>query len=277
MLIDDRLRVGLPKALDDVRPDVDADLAALRLRAGRRSRVRRAAYAGGLVAAAVIAVMTFGLAGDDPQGSLEPVAPDGGVRVLNSGRGSPEDPAPLDPGRYAIPFLGAADDAPQGQVQVPAGWAQDRLHLATGPDLDPHLRRIELSTAGSVARDPCEGVMVPVDARVSDIVVALTAQRTVRPSAAQRVSIDGHVGQRVRFRVPLGLDVEKCWDGQSLKPFAFGVSYTSVFPGWTYRVWVIDVDDDPLVIMAAHGPETTPTERAELTEMVEGITFVAPR
>jgi hypothetical protein len=50
-----------------------------------------------------------------------------------------------------------------------------------------------------------------------------------------------------------------------------------VFPGWTYRVWVLDVEGDPLLIMAAHGPKTNPTELAELTNTVEDITFVAPR
>lgn len=199
------------------------------------------------------------------------------VRVLDSGRGSADDPAPLDSGHYAIPFIGAADAAPWGEIEVPAGWGQDRLLLATGPDLDPHLRRVELLTVDRVAPDPCEGVMQPVDGEVTDIVAGLTAQRTVRPSEARPASIDGYSGQLVRFRVPPGLDVEECWDGRSLKPFGLGSGYTSVFPGWTYRVWVLDVEDDPLVILAAHGPKTTPTELAELTAMVEGIAFVAPR
>ena len=277
MPIDERLRAGLPAALDDVRPDVDADLAALLIRAGRRTRVRRAAYTAGLVAATVVAAVTFGLGGEDSQGSVDPVAPGGVVRVLDSGRGSADDPAPLDSGHYAIPFIGAADAAPWGEIEVPAGWGQDRLLLATGPDLDPHLRRVELLTVDRVAPDPCEGVMQPVDGEVTDIVAGLTAQRTVRPSEARPASIDGYSGQLVRFRVPPGLDVEECWDGRSLKPFGLGSGYTSVFPGWTYRVWVLDVEDDPLVILAAHGPKTTPTELAELTAMVEGIAFVAPR
>jgi hypothetical protein len=260
-----------------VRPDVEADLAMLLNRAGRRTRVRRAAYAVGLVAAAVVAAVTFGLGRDDSLGSVDPVAPGGEVRVLDSGRGSPENPEPLDPGRYAIPFIGAAEDAPWGEIEVPAGWGQDRLLLATSPDLDPHLRRVELLTMDRVAPDPCSGVMESVEAEVTDIVGALTEQRTVRPSRARPVSIDGHTGQLVRFRVPPGMDVEECWDGESLKPFGLGSSYTSVFPGWTYRVWVLDVEDDPLVILAAHGPKTTPTELTELTAMVEGIAFVEPR
>ena len=107
MPIDERLRAGLPTALDDVRPDVDADLASCCCRAGRRSRLRRAAYAVGLVAAAVVAAVTLGLGGSDSRRSVDPVAPGGEVRVLDSGRGSAEDPAPLEPGRYAIPFIGA--------------------------------------------------------------------------------------------------------------------------------------------------------------------------
>lgn len=275
MPIDDRLRAGLPAALDDVRPDVDADLAGLLLRAGRRSRVRRAAYAIGLVAAAVVAV-TLGLR-DDSGSSVAPVAPTAEVQVLDAGRGTPGNPAPLDPGRYAIPFIGAADDAPWAEVQVPAGWGQDRLLLATGPDLDPHLRRVELLAVDKVAADPCQGTMRPVDGKVSDIVAALTEQRTLRPSGARPVSIAGHSGQLMRFRVPEGLDVGHCLDGQSLRPFGQGGSYTSVFPGWTYQVWILDAEGHLLVIMAAHGPETTPTELTELTAMVEGLTFVSPR
>ena len=276
MSIDERLRAGLPAALDDVRPDVDADLAVLLNRAQRRSRVRRTASAVGLVAAAVVVAVNLGQ-GDDSRRSVDPVAPTNEVRVLDSGRGSADDPAPLDPGRYAVPFIGAADDAPWAQVDVPAGWGQDRLLLATGPDLDPHLRRLEHLATDRVAPDPCDGNMQPVRQQVPDIVAALTEQRTVRPSDARPVSIDGYSGQLVQFHVPAGLDVETCWDSQSLRPFGFGGSWTSVSPGWTYRVWVLDVENEPLLILAAHGPQTTPTELAELTSMVEGITFVEPR
>ena len=278
MAIDDRLRAGLLADLDDLRPDVEAELTDLLLRARRRSRVRAAAYAVGLVAAAVVAAVTLGLGGDDSRRSVDPVGPRGEVQMLDSDRGSAGEPAPLDPGRYAIPFIGAADDAPWAEVEVPAGWGQDRLLLATGPDLDPHLRRVELLAVDRVAPDPCEGLLQPVRATVPAIVTALTEQRGVHASAARPASIDGYTGQLVQFRVPSGLAVEECRDGQSLKPFGLASgSSTSVFPGWTYRVWVLDVEGDPLTIMAAHGPETTPTELAELTTTIENITLVTPR
>ena len=276
MPIDEFLRDGLPAALDDVRPDVETDLAVVLRRAGRRSRLRRTAYTVGLVAAAALAAMTLGLDGDDSRGSVDPAAPVDEVRVLDSQRGSPDDPAALEAGRYAIPFIGAADHTPWGEVEVPAGWGQDRLLLATGPDLDPHLRRIELLKVTKVSTDPCNGSMVPVEGGVPAIVKALTKQDTVRPSEPRPVSIDGYAGQLVRFQVPAGLDIEECWDGKSLRPTGVGGSWTSVFPGWTYRLWVLDVAGDPVTILAAHGPDTTPTELAELTAMVEGLHFTEP-
>ena len=66
-------------------------------------------------------------------------------------------------------------------------------------------------------------------------------------------------------------------DGESLRPIGVLGSSTSVFPGWTYRLWVIDLEGEPVTIMAAHGPQTTPTELAELNTMVEDLNFVAPR
>ena len=276
MPIDDRLRAGLATALDDAHPDMDAALTLVLVRAGHRSRVRHAAYAAGLGAAAVVAAVALSLGGGDARRSLVPAAPSGAVRVLDDARGTAVVPAPLAPGDYAIPFLGAAQDAPWAKVQVPAGWGQDRLLLATGQDLDPHLRRVELFTVTGVAPDPCAGSIAPVKPTVTDIVTALTTQRTVQPSNARPVSIDGYSGQLVQTTVPPSLDTTGC-QSQALRPFGNEVGYVTVFPGWTYRTWVLDVQGHPLVIMAAHGPATTPTELTALTQLVEGITFVAPR
>jgi hypothetical protein len=233
----------------------------------------------GCVGAAIALSATASCSGDDTASAARPTssAPTTvDVRVLDAGRGSPGEPVPLNSGTYAIPFLGAADDAPWGRLEVPAGWGQDRMILATGRDLDPHLRRVELFAMTSVAPDPCAGTMTPVKATVSDIVTALTTQRTVRPSSASPVSIDGYTGQLVQTTVPPTLDVTQC-HGQILRPFASDIGYVTVFPGWTYRTWVLDVQGHPLVIMAAHGPATTPTELTELTTLVEGLRFVDPR
>jgi len=158
---------------------------------------------------------------------------------------------------------------------VPAGWGQDRLTLATGPDLDPHMRRVELLAVDWVATDPCLGGSHDATT-VAEIVRALTAQRTVEPSSAQPVSLGGYPGQLVEFHAPRSLDLTTC-RGQRLIPFGYGGMSTDVFPGWTYRTWVLDVDGTPLVVMATHGPATTPTELAQLNAIVDNLSFIPPR
>ena len=104
---------------------------------------------------------------------------------------------------------------------------------------------------------------------------ALADQRTVRPEMPVAVAVAGHDGQLIQVRVPAELDVTRCQLGGALVPFMVpGGSHTTVFPGWSYRIWAFDVDGERLVIMAANGPEVTASERAELTRMVETLTFV---
>ncbi len=123
------------------------------------------------------------------------------------GGGLPGRPAPLEAATYAIGFLGASDAAPWAEIEVPDGWSHDRLHPATGPDLDPHLRRIELLTVAIVAPDPCRTSASPSGPGVADLMAALAAQRTVRPGRPRPVTIDGYAGQLVQVRVPVDVDL----------------------------------------------------------------------
>ncbi len=91
----------------------------------------RAATAAASAAMRIDELLRAGLAGCLGRPGPGPRRP-----VPDAGRGSAANPAPLGTGRYAIPFIGAADDTPWGEVEVPAGWGQDRLLLTTGPDLD---------------------------------------------------------------------------------------------------------------------------------------------
>ena len=246
-------------------------------RVERRRGLRRGGYAVALVAAAAV-VAAVAIRIDDEPRSLEPVEPPADqVLVLDSELGSPDEPAPLEAAAYAIPFLGASDGAPWAEIEVPAGWGHDRLHPATGPDLDPHLRRIELSTVAYVAPDPCRSARAPVGPGVSALMDAIATQTTVRPGLPGPVTIDGYSGQVVQVRVPSQVDLTRC-DGGRLVPFWLnGLTSTSVFPGWTYRVWALDVEGERLVITAALGPQATPAEQAELLRMVETLELVPPR
>jgi hypothetical protein len=277
MPIDDRLRAGLPSVLDELLPDdVEQGLALTLRRVERRRGLRRGGYAVALVAAAAVLVAVAVRVDTEPR-SLEPAdRPADQVLVLDSTLGSPDEPAPLEAATYAIPFLGASDGAPWAEIEVPAGWGHDRLNPATGPDLDPHLRRVELSTVAYVAPDPCRSARAPVGPGVSALMDAIATQTTVRPGPPGAVTIDGYSGQVVQVRVPSQVDLTRC-DGGRLVPFWLnGLTSTSLFPGWTYRVWALDVEGERLVITAAHGPDATPAERAELLRMVETLELVPP-
>ena len=128
-----------------------------------------------------------------------------------------------------------------------------------------------------VAPDPCRSARAPVGPGVSALMDAIATQTTVRPGLPSPVTIDGYSGQVVQVRVPSQVDLTRC-DGGRLVPFWLnGLTSTSVFPGWTYRVWALDVEGERLVITAALGPEATPAEQAELLRMVETLEFVPPR
>ena len=277
MSIDDRLRASLPAVLDELAPDVERSLALTLQRVDRRRGLRRGAYAVALVAAAAVAAAVVVRVDDGPR-SLEPVdPPTNQVLVLDADEGSPDEPAPIAAATYAIGFLGASDTALWAEIEIPDGWSHDRLHPATGPDLDPHLRRIELFAVASVAPDPCRPALSTVGPGVSDLMEAIAAQQTVRPGLPRPATIDGYSGQVVQVRVPMGVDLEAC-DSQGLVPFRINaLTRTNVFPGWTYQVWAVDVEGERLVITAAHGPDATPEERAELIRMVETLEFVPPR
>ena len=209
--------------------------------------------------------------------SADPIAASSPAPTPDPTEGSQEGLAPLEPGPHALAFFAAADDAPWAEIQVPAGWGLDRIHFATGPDLDPHLRRIELSTVAMVAPDPCEESFVPVGPEVADLMTSLAAQESLQPGRPRPVTLDGHDGRALEVRVPVDLDVTGCGHGGTLVPWTSpGGSHVTVFPGWTYRVSAVDVDGKRLVILAAHGPDATEAERAELATMVETLRFVEP-
>ena len=195
MSIDDRLRASLPAVLDELAPDVERSLALTLQRVDRRRGLRRGAYAVALVAAAAVAAAVVVRVDDGPR-SLEPVdPPTNQVLVLDADEGSPDEPAPIAAATYAIGFLGASDTALWAEIEIPDGWSHDRLHPATGPDLDPHLRRIELFAVASVAPDPCRPALSTVGPGVSDLMEAIAAQQTVRPGLPRPATIDGYSGQ----------------------------------------------------------------------------------
>jgi hypothetical protein len=106
----------------------------------------------------------------------------------------------------------------------------------------------------------------PVGSSVDALVAGLASQKGHPSTAPTDVEVDGYAGKYIEMTVPAGIDVADCDHGE--------------FRTWADRylesgqrdmLWIIDVDGDRLVIDAALGPETTPQDRADRTQMVESI------
>ncbi len=109
-------------------------------------------------------------------------------------------------------------------------------------------------------------------ASVDGLVAGLASQRSRHASAATDVSVDGFTGKYMELPVPARLNLADCHDGQFrtwLDPALEGARYLE--PGRHDLLWIVDVDGSRLVIDAALGPDTTPQDRADRIQMVEGI------
>lgn len=189
----------------------------------------------------------------------------------------PED-VPLGAGAYALTANGVAEQL--AVVQVSAGFSNyGGWTFVKGEPF----RALGYVTADRVFRDPCgpkrhskyETARNP-GPTVADLAAALVAQKGARTSAPARVTIDGHDGLSLEYRVPQSIDVRKCEDR------AFDLFTTG--PGGWYleasgeraHIWILDVDGDRLVLAWVANPGTTRAQRDDLTQMVESARFVVP-
>ena len=94
----------------------------------------------------------------------------------------------------------------------------------------------------------------------------MLAQTATRASEPEPVTIDGHQGLYVELTSPR--DLSNCmdpglWDGRGI-----------YVDGQVDRVWILDVDGQRLVVNAAHGPTSSPSDIDKLSAMVESLKFV---
>ena len=133
-------------------------------------------------------------------------------------------------------------------------------------------------TADQVFRDPCGSTRHSKydTARdpgptVADLAEALVAQKRALTSAPAPVTIDGHAGLYLEYRVSKGVDVAGCEDR------AFDIFTTG--PGGWYleasreraRIWILNVDGDRVVLAWVAVPGVTRGQVNDLTDMVEDL------
>lgn len=275
MSVEQRLRSGLLANTQHLSPNLDHELAVLRRRVHRRRTVRRAAIGAAAIGVAAAVVVWL-------PGAIDAV---GGMDGLTDPAVELTEPTPtatllqppqgLEPGTYALGFIGLGTDAaPRAVIEMTSdAFRYDGALLSAGPN-----RAIGLWTVADVSVDPCYGTRrewVDPGETVAELAAALATQPLKNATDPVPVELGGYRGLYLEtFLPPTGLDIADCVDRSVISWRADdGSLRRHAAAGEVDRLWILDAAGDRLVIDASHTPGTSTDEIAELTTMVESITF----
>ena len=185
-----------------------------------------------------------------------------------------------EPGAYALAARGAGTP-PLAVLDVPAGYSNFgsfALVPETFPDDQVPLRTVQYWTVDGVFVDPCamdEGAPGAGES-VKDLAGALAAQQRTSVSEPMPVTLDSHEGLYLELTAPEGIAFEDCafgyfgyWEGSPND-----AQHTVESPGTVDRTWILDVDGECVVLVAAVPPGVTEAHAREVTDMVESVRFV---
>lgn len=109
---------------------------------------------------------------------------------------------------------------------------------------------------------------------MADLAAALVAQKGALTSAPAPVTIDGHAGLYLEYRVSKGVDVA----GREDRTFDI---FTTGPGGWYLEasreragIWILNVDGDRVVLGWVAAPGVTRDQMNDMTDMVESTRFV---
>ena len=187
------------------------------------------------------------------------------------------------PGTYALTARGAGTP-PLALLDVPAGYSNFGFFALVPrgfPNNDDPLRSVQYWTVDGVFVDPCamDEEAPEAGTTVEDLAVALAAQERTSVSEPVPVTFDGHDGLYLELTAPSDISFEDCalgyyayWEG-----VPDNAQHTVDSPGTVDRTWILDVDGERVVLVAAAPPDVTEAHVAELTDIVESVRFVEPQ
>jgi hypothetical protein len=259
------------RVLDMVLAELDTTPQRRASRLARRlSRMSSHTFRFGFAAVAVIALVVLGW-------RFLPVANIGGTEPTGTATASPSPIPTPEPSEFVIaqPYL------PFAEVRAPVrtGWEQRFNFVSRDDDV---IGFSAWSTDGVYA-DPChwEGSLVEIEpSDEAQFFATLTNQPNREPSDMTSLDADssgtGWGTDRVELSVPANLDLTTCdqglynaWTDESdPEPPSGNWNHQ---PGQTDIVMFVDVDRHSVVIHAWMRAGATPTDRAELDDLIEAI------
>lgn len=181
----------------------------------------------------------------------------------------PEETA-LDPGRYLLPLI-AGDGTTQAIVDVPEGYV---AFFAQGGAVI-QANHGDLAFWGAVTQvdtDPClGGKHVDAGTSVRDLASLLVAQRNMKASRPEPVTIGGYHGLELTLTAPA--DLGRCRDGNVTIYTAGGDWLQWDVPDATFHQWILNVHGQRVVGGTRIAPDTR--EPDELNAMIESAEFTA--
>jgi hypothetical protein len=189
---------------------------------------------------------------------------------------------PLDPGLYSIPVWGMDEEtAPRAVFDVPEGYHANGGWVIDAGDgtTDDQYGGITVWRVLQVLTDPCHGrTAVDAGTTVQDLARALVRQ--AGPSTQpEPVVLDGHPGVTLDVTIPSDIDLTRCTEGEySLwRTERRGDGRLAQdTPGLINRLWILDVDDTRLVLVADLYPDQPDALHQEQTTIAESVHFELP-
>lgn len=213
----------------------------------------------GLVAATAVAAVLLGasLFGTGNIGDSQPTPSPRNFHEQSTG--------PLDPGRYRL--LSIRDLTID--FTVPDGWEQPGVGDGFNGPTGPHVG-VSFWTVDAVYTDPCSDnptagpAIGPTVDNLADALATMANTEVTQPPTDR--TIGGRAGRSLAFTVPDSCQLYAPWPNPSNLVMP---------PGAEAEVWIAEVGDTRLVVLAHAWPEADAQARADLDDVVESITVTS--
>jgi hypothetical protein len=124
--------------------------------------------------------------------------------------------------------------------------------------------------AVNVPSDPCDGVGKISNSRTpADVVAALESREDLVVSNVIDTMLGGYAGKRVDIQVPA--DLSACTDLYIIMAEPNGAGYSVQGPSQRVRMWILDVDGQPIVFQITSFAGTPASDMTEAQQIVDSI------
>ena len=205
----------------------------------------------------------------------------GGTVFLSGGGAGPgptpsptptSTPSPTPSPTSAPARMQVQGDPASWTAVIPAGWTgagSSRITASQG-FADPTGISVGASGAVNVPSDPCDAVGKVSDAASpADVVAELEAREDLVVSDPIDTTLGGYAGLRVDVEFPA--DLSACADLYILFAEPDGSGIPALGPSNLFRIWILDVEDRPVVFWIESFAGTPATDMADAQQIVDSI------